>query len=97
MLASGAIPSANDLAVCKGINHNLYSSVASVTTGHTDFAWVPMGLVVYHGQTGPESLASLVVSGGQRLCHHLGFFVFSLCSFHLFGHIPIIENQINQL
>ena len=34
---------------------------------------------------------------GERLCHHLGFLFISLCSFHLFGHITVIENQRSQL
>ena len=34
---------------------------------------------------------------GHSHCHHLGLLFISLGVFSLFGHIPIIENQISQL
>ena len=61
---SGAwgIPSFNTLAVCKGSSVTiLLECVPSVLTEHIDFVWVPMGLMVYHGQIGQKILAFPVV------------------------------------
>lgn len=57
--------------------------------------WIPMGLAQSNDS---GSLASLSWSmSGQDHCHHLGLLCISLDVFSLFGHIPIIENQIRQL
>lgn len=57
--------------------------------------WIPIGLAQSND---PESLASLSWSvSEQGHCHHLGLLCISLDTFSLFGHIPIIENQIRQL
>ena len=61
------IPSAYVLVVWKGCTDlTLSSSAPFAHIGYTGFVWVPMGLVVYHSQTGPQSPASLSVVSEWR-------------------------------
>ena len=97
-LASGLFPLPMTWLFAKEVSITIFTPVSLLSTqgtpilpGYPWALWCTMAKLVQKAWPLWWSLS------GQRLCHHLGFLFFSLCSFHLFGHIPIIENQINQL
>ena len=92
----GGIPSSSSLAVCKRASPppSLLQRL-SAHTGHPGLVWVPVGLVVHHGQLGLQRLTSpLVVFEWTKLQPSFQPFVCFSGSVQrtLFNHVPIIEN-----
>ena len=93
------IPYANALDICKGhINCNPSPVPLSSTQGTLRLYGYPRTLWSARVRLAQKNQTlSWWSLSRQSHCNHLGLLHISQSTFSLFGHIPIIENQISQL